>query len=460
MSKNLAILVFSGSLIVTSHVSAQSYVQGECPAGVANGVNVAFTLKNSPQNGSVALYKNGVRLQQGLDYSLSANSIQFSNSAAPQSTDTLLVDYMAAAPVSSNGYSYSRRITLSHTQVPNTDQSNFAVLISGTYAFLATATNGGHVQNANGYDIIFASDAAGQNLLNWELESYNPVSGAISAWVQVPTLSHSVDTVIYMFYGNAWVSTFQGGAAGSAWDSYYAGVWHFANGSALSTADSTNQINLKNNGVTATGGEIGGGLLLNNVSSGRYGYDLEAAVATLANSGSKTFEAWINPSAFHTNAGQYTGLVTYGKGGNVIYSLSLVGSGKSTNATPRFEVQNSSGSYQNASSNALSATGTWSHIVGVVASPTIYIYVNGVQHSAAFSGTPAAGDSTFALSIGRDFYDNNNPPARWFYGAIDEVRLSTMARSADWIATEYNNQSSPGTFYSVGPEQASIAVAR
>ncbi|MBV8895894.1 MAG: DUF2341 domain-containing protein [Acidobacteriaceae bacterium] len=457
MSKNLAILVFSGSLILTSHLPAQSYVQGECPAGVANGVNVAFTLKNSPQNGSVALYKNGVRLQQGLDYSLSANSIQFSNSAAPQSTDTLLVDYMAA-PASSNGYSYSRRLTLSHAQVPNTDQSNFTVLMSGTYPSLATAANGGHVQNANGYDIIFASDATAQNPLKWEFESYNPVSGAISAWVQVPTLSHSVDTVIYMLYGNASVSTFQGGAAGAAWDSYYAGVWHFPNGSVLSTGDSTNQITLKNNGAAATSGQIGGALLLNNVSSGRYGYDLEAAVTALANSGSKTFEAWINPSAFHTNASQYTGLVTYGKGGNVIYSLSLVGSGKSTNATPRFEVQNSSGSYQNASANALSATGTWSHIVGVVASPTIYIYVNGVQHSAAFSGMPAAGASTFALSIGRDFYDNNNPPARWFDGAIDEVRLSTMARSADWIATEYNNQSSPGTFYGVGPEQASTAV--
>jgi hypothetical protein len=38
-------------------------------------------------------------------------------------------------------------------------------------------------------------------------------------------------------------------------------------------------------------------------------------------------------------------------------------------------------------------------------------------------------------------------------GTIDELRISTAARSASWIATEYANQSSPGTFYSVGPEQ-------
>jgi hypothetical protein len=29
-----------------------------------------------------------------------------------------------------------------------------------------------------------------------------------------------------------------------------------------------------------------------------------------------------------------------------------------------------------------------------------------------------------------------------------EVRISNIARSADWIAAEYNNQSSPSTFYS------------
>jgi len=58
-----------------------------------------------------------------------------------------------------NGYPYSRSITIDHTKVPNTDQSNFPVLISGTYSYLKTLANGGNVQNANGYDIIFAFDS-------------------------------------------------------------------------------------------------------------------------------------------------------------------------------------------------------------------------------------------------------------------------------------------------------------
>jgi len=33
---------------------------------------------------------------------------------------------------------------------------------------------------------------------------------------------------------------------------------------------------------------------------------------------------------------------------------------------------------------------------------------------------------------------------------LDEVRISSVILSADWIKTEYNNQSSPSTFYSYG----------
>ena len=40
-----------------------------------------------------------------------------------------------------------------------------------------------------------------------------------------------------------------------------------------------------------------------------------------------------------------------------------------------------------------------------------------------------------------------------FNGLIDEVRLSSTARSSDWILTSYNNQSSPSSFYNVGAEE-------
>jgi hypothetical protein len=54
---------------------------------------------------------------------------------------------------------------------------------------------------------------------------------------------------------------------------------------------------------------------------------------------------------------------------------------------------------------------------------------------------------------------------RYLKSGLDEPRMSNVARTGDWITAEYNNQSNPGTFYSVGPQavvdpptQVSIAV--
>jgi len=39
-------------------------------------------------------------------------------------------------------------------------------------------------------------------------------------------------------------------------------------------------------------------------------------------------------------------------------------------------------------------------------------------------------------------------------GQLAEIHLSVIQHSGEWISTEYANQSSPATFYTVGAEQA------
>src|SRR5260370_33422595 len=63
--------------------------------------------------------------------------------------------------------------------------------------------------NANGYDILFAADANGLNPLTVEQENSSPSTGAIVYWVKLPTVSHTVDTVFYLFYGNSSISANQ-----------------------------------------------------------------------------------------------------------------------------------------------------------------------------------------------------------------------------------------------------------
>ena len=44
-------------------------------------------------------------------------------------------------------------------------------------------------------------------------------------------------------------------------------------------------------------------------------------------------------------------------------------------------------------------------------------------------------------------------PSDDFYGLLDEVRISDVARTACWVGASYNNQNDPATFYTVGNEE-------
>jgi len=80
----------------------------------------------------------------------------------------------ATPDVSVSSFNHSRPITIDHTKVANTNQTNFPILISGTYPYLKTTTNGGNVQHVNGFDIGFYSDSALTTKLAHETESYAP----------------------------------------------------------------------------------------------------------------------------------------------------------------------------------------------------------------------------------------------------------------------------------------------
>jgi hypothetical protein len=41
-----------------------------------------------------------------------------------------------------------------------------------------------------------------------------------------------------------------------------------------------------------------------------------------------------------------------------------------------------------------------------------------------------------------------------FKGCVDEVRISGIVRSEEWIETTYNTINDPSNFYSVGPEES------
>jgi len=73
------------------------FVDGETPAGPVDGTNTVFSLNNIPSPpASLALYRNGMRQKEGLDYTLSGNVITFNSASTPQPGDVLVCSYRLA----------------------------------------------------------------------------------------------------------------------------------------------------------------------------------------------------------------------------------------------------------------------------------------------------------------------------------------------------------------------------
>ena len=80
---------------------------------------------------------------------------------------------------------------------------------------------------------------------------------------------------------------------------------------------------------------------------------------------------------------------------------------------------------------------------------TIYIDGVPVAKTAVTTGTatsPLTG--LFGTQIAQ-----HQPWTTFFNGTLDELRISNILRSSNWISTEYNNQNNPGTFLTVYPQE-------
>jgi hypothetical protein len=71
-----------------------SFVDNDAPTGLVDGANVNFALTGVPNpSTSLAVYRNGILLKVGQDFTLNGNAVQFVSGAAPQPGDTLLASY-------------------------------------------------------------------------------------------------------------------------------------------------------------------------------------------------------------------------------------------------------------------------------------------------------------------------------------------------------------------------------
>ena len=328
-----------------------------------------------------------------------------------------------------------KAITIDHTKVSGASSlTNFPMLFSVTDANLKTVANGGSVGKADGTDILF-TDSSGTLKINHELESYNPATGQVLAWVQVPALSPAADTVMYIYYGNAAAADQQNKTG--VWDSNYKAVWHVPDGTTLSLVDSTgNANNGTNHGATATSGQMDGAANLNGAS-----YVDAGNGASLGISSSITISGWVKYASAAFTA--WEALVTKGDSS---YRLHLCGSCATANAFT-FGMNGPTG-IVDLVSNVVPTPGIFYYVVATYDGITQKIFINGsLNRSQSRSGLISS--NSYNVGLGA----NLQVGGRLLNGVLDEVRISNTARSADWIFTEFTNQNSPGSFLTEGPLQ-------
>jgi prepilin-type N-terminal cleavage/methylation domain-containing protein len=319
-----------------------------------------------------------------------------------------------------NGYGYRRSVTVG-SGVAGT-LTNFPMLISGTYAYLSASSTGGMVQNANGYDIVFTSDSGCANKLNFEQESYVTTTGNVVYWVQVPSITNG--TVIYLCYDNASVTTSQQNIAGT-WDSNYVAVYHFASGGSLNVNDSTsNAHNGTATSIATTTGEIGGGMS-------------DAAAGGINTGITTAFGDFMTCLWFNSNNSNSTNQRLLDKSYNTGFWM-----GENNSATTwGGGVLQTSPPY--ATFSTLSSMTSWHYLCHERSGTLQTVTVDGTTVTTSTVSGSATDGST--LYIGSTFSFSAA-----FSGSEDEVEISNIARSAGWISTSYNNQSSPSSFYTLG----------
>ena len=325
-------------------------------------------------------------------------------------------------------WSYRKRITINHIYITS-DLTNFPIMVDITDSDLKDKAQ------SDGDDITFVDE---NNIkLNHEIEMYDSSTGHLIAWVNVTHLYATVDTIIYIYYGNPTCSSQQNPAG--TWDSNFVLVQHLSETS-NPHYDST-QYNNDGNATAGTNQSAdgivdGADSFQGQLNDGDYVAIPDSNILDIT--GSITMEAWVKITDPADNDEQ--GILSK-PDYNLIYDGNI-GDGKVFRAEFRGLTTTQVYGVTTPESNS------WYYVVGVYDSDAekIMIYVDGDEEGKeTSSGTINTG--TYDLRIG------NHYNQYYIDGTIDEVRISKIVRSAAWIKTTYYNINLPNMFLTVGTEE-------
>ncbi len=274
---------------------------------------------------------------------------------------------------------------------------------------------------ASGEEIRFSAEG---KPLAYQIEEWDAATGTAIIWVRVPTIQGSARQEIKLHWGKADAASESNGKAVFNESNGYLSVFHMGD----AAKDEVGSLEVKDTGTTATAGIVSGARNF----PGKVGVSGGDKIATLPTGESPhSSEAWFRTSTPNGTIVGWGNEQAYGK---VVMQF----------ISPPRIAMDCYFSRGSVASEGRIALGQWTHVVHTYQENESLVYVNGhLAGSNTKDHVPMAIQSPACFWIG-GWYDNYT-----FVGDLDEVRISKVTRSAEWIRLQYENQKPMQTL--VGP---------
>jgi hypothetical protein len=377
------------------------------------------------------------------------------------------------------GWANRIKITIDHTKI-SSSLSNFPILVhlsesSGIGSSDVSAVFSGLTSDSNRRKMaVTTSDGITQCYIEISYFSYSAKQAAL--WVKAPSVSNSVDTILYLYYDKAHVdNTAYIGDTGSTpaqkvWDSNFAAVWHLVESGNGTTGEYKDSTANGNNGTGGNGvasraptrvinelglpaesfagsGTIRGYIQIPSSSSLSIpvpgGFTVEGALSphqkdftTNWTEGTLHYVPWINKA---TPSGDKEWMST-------IYDLTGLTESR-VGWTNWYNCQANTSPSPGTDYRTAYTLDSWLYLGMTTLDTdsqhgTIHIYRSGVENGTDGDWTEAGGitykPSSAPIKIGG--WDVGNG-GFWFPGRIKEIRISNIARSTAWLkACSYSQE--------------------
>ncbi|WP_130888112.1 MotA/TolQ/ExbB proton channel family protein [Pseudomonas sp. Sample_21] len=277
----------------------------------------------------------------------------------------------------------------------------------------------------DGSDLRFVA-ADDKTVLNHQIESFDALMGMALIWVDVPNVEGGQRQDIWMYYGNQKAPATGNGQL--TFDPNYTALYHFDGATGTPAKDTTAYGNTAQSATgTAIDGVVGRALQF----SGQP-LLLPASPSLQHNAGSAfTFSAWLRPDQA---SGEQVILARREGTQSLLIGVSQ--------GLPFVEIDG-----QRAAATQALAPGQWQHLALTAEGSKVTLYINGRESAALAQAMPAFNS---VMAIGADLQEGAFQP---FAGAIDELRLSKVARPAALLLADATSQGAESKLVAYGVDE-------